>query len=46
MAEKIIYAVYDDPEQLKSAARKLRSVRTLEAAPASTPDERDVQEAA
>lgn len=30
----------------KSAARKLRSVRTLEAAPASTPDERDVQEAA
>ena len=23
MAEKIIYAVYDDPEQLKSAARKL-----------------------
>ena len=23
MAEKIIYAVYEDPEQLKSAARKL-----------------------
>ena len=23
MAEKIIYAVYDDPEQLKTAARKL-----------------------
>ncbi|HNK68237.1 MAG TPA: DUF3341 domain-containing protein, partial [Flavobacteriales bacterium] len=23
MADKIIYAVYDDPEQLKSAARKL-----------------------